>query len=294
MKKNLCIVIGLACILAIAVAQAKTVRSGSTKNRLYHQVMDVNGEPNLTINVADYDAYYIEEGAAISAKVDITALAAADSAWDDYKGFDVGQGWVRVDWPNAAFDGDPNSSVILILKDATGATDDGHIDVIEQKEIQLGTVADVAYLANSATGITNLANVFVTGYATAFDDVNGLLNSRSVSISKGIELMQDSDVRNAMRYQLAALIGDVNDGSLAKLAQDINDLAVAIKAVTDKVDTMLVADGAVSQLTANAQELGTAATVDANDTWEYVVPANPTRGTAAWYIRRILNLLGLE
>jgi hypothetical protein len=68
--------------------------------------------------------------------------------------------------------------------------------------------------------------------------------------------MQDSDVRNAMRYQLAALIGDVNDGSLAKLAQDINDLAVAIKAVTDKVDAMLAADGAVYQFTANALELG--------------------------------------
>ena len=71
--------------------------------------------PNASVTVTDIDLYYVKELAAISAKVDCTALAAATSAHADNKAFNVGQGIYRIDWPDAAFSGSVGTKVELIV-----------------------------------------------------------------------------------------------------------------------------------------------------------------------------------
>jgi hypothetical protein len=71
--------------------------------------------PKTSITITDIDVYYVEEGAAIAAKADLTAHSAATDAHADNYGFEIGQGVYRIDWPDAAFDGGVGKSVILIV-----------------------------------------------------------------------------------------------------------------------------------------------------------------------------------
>ena len=59
----------------------------------------------------DYRAWVAD----MAAKVDATALDAADSAHADNKGYHVGQGLYRIDWPDAAFDGGVGKVVNLAV-----------------------------------------------------------------------------------------------------------------------------------------------------------------------------------
>jgi hypothetical protein len=90
--------------------------NGSTDVTTYFVLRDsTNHNPKTDVTVTDIDLYYVEQGEAIAAKVDATALAAADSAHADNKAFHVGQGLYRIDWPDAAFDGGVGKHVILIV-----------------------------------------------------------------------------------------------------------------------------------------------------------------------------------
>lgn len=92
------------------------VANGTTDVTTYFVLRDsTNHAPKTDVTVTDIDLYYCEQGAAMAAKVDATALAAADSAHADNKAFHVGQGLYRVDWPDAAFDGGVGKVVNLIV-----------------------------------------------------------------------------------------------------------------------------------------------------------------------------------
>src|SRR5574343_858723 len=73
------------------------------------------GLPKTDVTVTDIDLYYLEQGAAMAAKVDATALAAADSAHADNKGYHCGQGLYRIDWPDEAFNGGVGKRAYLIV-----------------------------------------------------------------------------------------------------------------------------------------------------------------------------------
>lgn len=70
--------------------------------------------PKADVAVTGIDLYYQELGAAQSAKADVTALDAADSAHADNKAYHCGNAVYRVDWPDAAFDGGAGKIVDLI------------------------------------------------------------------------------------------------------------------------------------------------------------------------------------
>lgn len=73
----------------------------STDITTYFVLRDsTNHDPKTDVTVTDIDLYYVTYKAAISAKADVTALAAADSAHADNKAFHVGQGAYRIDWPD--------------------------------------------------------------------------------------------------------------------------------------------------------------------------------------------------
>jgi hypothetical protein len=157
-RKGVLILLVLASA-SIAVAATYNWPNASTSKTVYFRATDPNGDPNATINVADYDAYYLESGAAVAAKIDVNALGAANSAWFGGKGYDCGHGWVRFDVPNRCLDGGIGSMVYITLEDQTGATDDTQKDKIGDVTIQLGATVDVRYWYGGAVPEPNVSGV---------------------------------------------------------------------------------------------------------------------------------------
>ncbi len=92
------------------------IANGTTDVTTYFVLRDsTNHAPKTDVTITDIDLYYCEQGAAMAAKVDATALAAADSAHDDNKAFHVGQGLYRIDWPDTCFDGGVGKVCNLIV-----------------------------------------------------------------------------------------------------------------------------------------------------------------------------------
>lgn len=92
------------------------VANGSTDVTTYFVLRDsTNHAPKTDVTITDIDLYYLEQGAAMAAKVDATALAAADSAHADNKGYHCGQGLYRIDWPDEAFNGGVGKRAYLIV-----------------------------------------------------------------------------------------------------------------------------------------------------------------------------------
>jgi hypothetical protein len=117
--------------------------NGSTDVTTYFVLRDsTNHNPKTDVTITDIDLYYVEQGAAISAKVDATALAAADSAHADNKAFHVGQGLYRIDWPDAAFDGGAGKHVILIV--VCSGVDTTFLDVELSPAVDVVAINDVA------------------------------------------------------------------------------------------------------------------------------------------------------
>jgi hypothetical protein len=117
--------------------------NGSTDVTTYFVLRDsTNHNPKTDVTVTDIDLYYVEQGAAIAAKVDATALDAADSAHADNKAFHVGQGLYRIDWPDAAFDGGAGKHVILIV--VCSGVDTTFLDVELSPAVDVVAINDVA------------------------------------------------------------------------------------------------------------------------------------------------------
>lgn len=92
------------------------VANGTADVTTYFVLRDsTNHAPKTDVTITDIDLYYCEQRAAMAAKVDATALAAADSAHADNKAFHVGQGLYRIDWPDEAFNGGVGKVVNLIV-----------------------------------------------------------------------------------------------------------------------------------------------------------------------------------
>lgn len=92
------------------------VANGSADITTYIALRDsTTHELKTGVDVNTLDLYYVEQGAAISSKVDATALAAANTAHTDNYAYEIGQGIYRVDWPDAAFDGGVGKRVILVV-----------------------------------------------------------------------------------------------------------------------------------------------------------------------------------
>jgi len=146
--------------------------NGSTDVTSYFVLRDsTTHAPKTDITITDIDLYYVEELAAISAKVDATALDAANSAHSDSKAYHVGQGLYRIDWPDAAFDGGVGKKVNLIA--VCSGVDTTFLEVQLSPHVTLaaaqgsyapakvGDKMDIAD-APSATGLAAMADAFLT------------------------------------------------------------------------------------------------------------------------------------
>lgn len=126
------------------------VMAGSTDVTTYfHLRLAADSTDATGLSITDIDLQYTRSGATPAAKVDATALAAADSAHSDNKAIEIDgtdqPGVYRVDWPDAAFASGVRE-VILTVKCATVFT--------ESLRVQLAAIP---------ANITHVNDVEVTG-----------------------------------------------------------------------------------------------------------------------------------
>lgn len=103
------------------------VAPGSTDVTTYFGLrLTASGLEATGLTITDFDLQYVRSGAAPSAKVDATALAATDSAHGDNQAIEIDAtdqpGLYRVDWPDAAFAAGVRE-VLLSVKVATAFTE---------------------------------------------------------------------------------------------------------------------------------------------------------------------------
>jgi hypothetical protein len=131
------------------------IANGSTDVTQYFVLRDsTTHAPKTDVTITDIDLYYLEQGAAISAKVDATALDAADSAHADNKAFHCGQGMYRIDWPDAAFDGGIGKRVFLIV--VCSGVDTSYL------EIELSPASNATSIAANAINAAAIADDAIT------------------------------------------------------------------------------------------------------------------------------------
>jgi hypothetical protein len=162
------------------------IANGSTDVTQYFVLRDsTTHAPKTDVTITDIDLYYLEQGSAISAKVDATALDAADSAHADNKAFHCGQGMYRIDWPDAAFDGGIGKRVFLIV--VCSGVDTSYL------EIELSPAANVKAISDDATA----ADVMEL-FAEALDQSTGQVDSGSIAANAiTATAIQDGAITNA-------------------------------------------------------------------------------------------------
>lgn len=142
------------------------LENGATDVSVPFMVYDATtGAPMTSLTITNLDIYYHKEGAAMAAKVDATALDAADSAHSDNKAFEIGLGEIRVDYPDAVFNGGSGTHVTLHCV-YTGA-------IIPPVRVDLTPSIGVTSTVNDASAtttsfVTNLASITDNFYNNAF------------------------------------------------------------------------------------------------------------------------------
>lgn len=139
------------------------VAGGSTNVTTYFALrLSADGTAATALTITNFDLQYVRSGAAPSAKVDATALAATDSAHGDNQAIEIDAtdqpGLYRVDWPDAAFAAGVRE-VILTVKCATCFTEhlrveiDGEVNVVEWAGTDVVAGAIPAAAADAAGGL---------------------------------------------------------------------------------------------------------------------------------------------
>lgn len=201
------------------------VANGSTDVTTYFVLRDsTNHAPKTDVTITDIDLYYLEQGAAMAAKVDATALAAADSAHADNKGYHCGQGLYRIDWPDEAFNGGVGKRAYLIVV-CTGV-DTTFLEVELSPNVNTNSLtADVI----TAAGIAD--NAFANEHFA-----NGALTSTEITSAGGCVVASiANDAITAASIATDAITDDaIATGAITSTAFANNSITNA--AVADDVD----------------------------------------------------------
>jgi hypothetical protein len=244
------------------------VVNGTADVTTYFVLRDsTNHAPKADVTITDIDLYYVEELAAISAKADATALAAADSAHSDSKAFHIGQGLYRVDWPDTCFNGGVGKKCILIV--VCSGVDTTFLEVeltgTEQTGDSYAIVNHTDYgnakLVRSTTPANTLtvdANHLVAVPATQKVDVD-TIKTQAITCAAGVTVLASVGTAATSTAQTGDSYAIVNgDHGLVSIQDDVD----AIKTKTDSL-TFTVGN----QVDANIQYINdTAVTGDGDAT----------------------------
>jgi hypothetical protein len=148
------------------------VLAGSTDVTTYFKLrLAADGTAATGLTITDLDLQYVRSGATPAAKVDATALAAANSAHGDNQAIEVDAtdqpALYRVDWPDAAFASGVRE-VILTVKHASIFTEELRVNLtpVHSNLMQVGSDAQ------SATDLKDFADA---GYDPATNKVQGVV-----------------------------------------------------------------------------------------------------------------------
>jgi len=105
---------------------ARTIAAGTKDVTLAIRLFDATtGLPKTGVTIANLDLYYIrvetDNDVTISAKVDVAALTGLTDAHTDNKAYEIGEGYYRVDIPDAVCAAGARFAAVTI-KDGTGGT----------------------------------------------------------------------------------------------------------------------------------------------------------------------------
>lgn len=152
MKK---IIVFLILFLSLFVSRtgAILITNDNNSNIIYFVFRDQTaGTVDTGVTVTNIDCYYIEDGAAISAKFDVVAHGAANDAFDDEEGFHCGYGVYRIDFPDIAFDGGVGKRVQLIAIDGDGGAFTEIMEVELSAPVNTVAVGGTTQTANDMSG----------------------------------------------------------------------------------------------------------------------------------------------
>lgn len=130
---------------------AKIIANGASSQSITIVINDENGDPNTAgITIADLDLYVQIDGAgAESTKIDLVALATADTAWTTGRAFHKGRGLYRIDIPDANLsDGIGATLTYAIVDGGSGSNRTSFY------EVQLSPPVDVNAFAGNLLPVT--------------------------------------------------------------------------------------------------------------------------------------------
>ncbi len=232
------------------------VAGGTTNLTTYFKLRSTSdGTAATGLTPTDFDLQYVRSGAAPSAKVDATALAAVDSAHADNKVIEVDAtdqpGLYRVDWPDAAVAAGVREA-ILSVKVATAYTED----------LRMAIDPPVSVVGWAGTDV-------VAGAIPAFaaDAAGGLPTSDAGGLDLDAKLANTNEITAA---RMAVLTDWINDGRLDVLLDALQtdldngtDGLGALKALIDAVKTKTdsLTFTVSNQVDANSLTIGATVTV---------------------------------
>lgn len=205
------------------------VTEGSTNVTTYfHLRLAADGTDATGLTITNIDLQYTRSGAAPTAKVDATALAAADSAHSDNTAFEIDAtdqpGVYRVDWPDAAFAAGVNE-VILTVKVATAFTESLRVRLVSATRGLAGTALPNA-AADAAGGLPISDAGGLDLDAQIGTDIDAIL------VDTGTTLQNELDGIQADTEDIQSKLGTPSDlGSGATVAANLSD----IEAQTDDI-----------------------------------------------------------
>lgn len=220
----------------IGLQTPMVVATGAADVTTYFLLTDsTNHLPKTDTTITDLDLYYVESGTAISAKADVTALAAADSAHADNKAYQCGYGLYRVDWPDAAFDGGSGKKVTLIV-DAPAGTDDAYM------EVWLSPATGVAESVTGAVGSVTGAVGSVTGNVggNIGGNVTGSVGSVVATVAANVTQILGTALTETAGYLAAGFKKFFNIATPVMTVASVNQTA-DVATVDGKADQIVAA-----------------------------------------------------
>lgn len=217
-----------------------SIKNGETNVTTYFVLRDTSGDPCTALTVTNIDLYYQEHQLAQAAKVDATALAAANSVHADNKAFHCGNGVYRVDWPDAAFDAGIGKPVTLLVTVPTYDVITTYLELVLQPPVNVHTVleatpfdasadtVDVGKIDGTAQRATDLAEIaqYLFANTSTLTDIIADDSVIAKTLATGGDISEYDEDTDAQQAIATGLSNVANVGSAVNKAASSYELTV--------------------------------------------------------------------
>jgi hypothetical protein len=255
------------------------ITKGATDVSTYfHLRLAADGTDATGLTITNIDLQYVRSGATPAAKVDATALGAANSAHSDNTAIEVDAtdqpGVYRVDWPDAAF-ATGVDEVILTVKCATAFTESLRVRLLSATRGLAGTALPDA--AADAAGGLPISDAGGLDIDSKLANTNEVTSARMGALTDWINGGRLDLLLDGVKAVTDAL---PDGGALTSLGGEIADIVEALSIHTGTAQT-----GAVGTITLDT---GASSVNDFyNDTLVLI-----TSGTGVGQVRHISDYVG--